>query len=660
LQAPIALRIEQWPLDSSVFYHCGQMPPGRQSKTFRKNNPLIIRRSPPLLSHWVKNIKQNFLHICHVITTIVYNVQKHKLQFAMRVKSLLFAFACFALTSLSLNAQTARIQVIHNSADAAASTVDVWLDDGVNAPGILVDDFAFRTATPFVDAPAGTPITIGIAPGTSSAYTDTIVSFTVTLTASETYVIVANGIVSGSGYSPAPTFGLDIYAMGREAATNAANTDVLVIHGSTDAPAVDVVEVGAGAGTLVDGASYQDFAGYLELTTADYALQIRADYNNTTVAQFGAPLSTLNLAGEAITVVASGFLDPSMNSNGPAFGLYVALAAGGALVPLPTETISTARVNVIHNSADAAAAVVDVWLDNTLLLDDFAFRTSSGFVDAPAGVPFDVRIQPSNSTDTLNPIAKYTYTLAGGEKYNLVANGIVSASGYSPATPFDIYVYSGAQEKATMMGNTDVQVFHGSTDAPIVNVDETSVPAGTIVTGLEYGEFTGYLNLGTMDYTLAVIDSASGATAATFSAPLMTLNLQEEALTVLASGFLDPTQNSNGAGFGLWVALASGGALVELPVLVSAVEPVENGDFGIFPNPANNNMTLRYSMEKPGEVNVTVRDLTGRVMMSREMNAQGIGEQELNINVSELPAGTYMLELQNTSQRLVKKVQVLH
>jgi len=33
--------------------------------------------------------------------------------------------------------------------------------------------------------------------------------------------------------------------------------------------------------------------------------------------------------------VASGFLNPSNNSNGPAFGLYVALPSGGELVGLP-------------------------------------------------------------------------------------------------------------------------------------------------------------------------------------------------------------------------------------------------------------------------------------------------------------------------------------
>jgi len=57
--------------------------------------------------------------------------------------------------------------------------------------------------------------------------------------------------------------------MGREAATEATNTDVLVHHGSTDAPTVDVFETLVPAGTLVDNAPYGAFAGYLELGTAD-------------------------------------------------------------------------------------------------------------------------------------------------------------------------------------------------------------------------------------------------------------------------------------------------------------------------------------------------------------------------------------------------------
>jgi hypothetical protein len=53
---------------------------------------------------------------------------------------------------------------------------------------------------------------------------------------------------------------------------------------------------------------------------------------------------------------------------------------------------ATARVQVIHNSADAAAASVDVYLDDALLLDNFAFRTASSFIDAPAGTEFTITI----------------------------------------------------------------------------------------------------------------------------------------------------------------------------------------------------------------------------------------------------------------------------
>ena len=163
---------------------------------------------------------------------------------------------------------------------------------------------------------------------------------------------------------------------------------------------------------------------------------------------------------------------------------------------IPALTIfGQARIQVIHNSADAAASEVDVWLNDGLLIDNFAFRTASPFIDAPAGVDFDVVIQPANSTDTTNALARFTYNLTDGETYVLVANGIVVPDGYNPATPFDIYVYPMGRETATNPANTDLLVFHGSTDAPVVDVVEVGVGAGTIVDDLSYSAFAGYLEL---------------------------------------------------------------------------------------------------------------------------------------------------------------------
>jgi hypothetical protein len=464
-------------------------------------------------------------------------------------------------------AQNARVQVIHNSADAAASVVDVYVNGT-----LTINDFAFRTASPFVDVPAGAT-TVAIAPSTSTSVGDAIATFNYTLTANTKYVIVANGIVSPTGYSPATPFNLYVNALGQEAALNSGNTDLLVFHGSTDAPTVSVWETGVGAGELFNNFTYGDFEGYLPLTTADYVIEVRDNAGTTTVKSYDALLATLGLQGAAGVVVASGFLNPANNSNGADFGLWVALPTGGALVQLPE---STADIQVIHNSADAAAATVDVYLGSDLVIDNFAFRTASSFVEVPAGVEIEVSIAPANSTSVGDAIATFPYSLTSGEKYIIVANGIVSPTGYSPATPFDLYVYPMGQDASASSGNTDVLVFHGSTDAPTVSVWETGVGAGELFNDFTYGDFEGYLELPTADYVIEVRDNSGTTTVKSYDAPLATLSLQNASAVVLASGFLNPANNSNGADFGLWVALPSGGALVQLPESTADIQVIHN------------------------------------------------------------------------------------
>ena len=546
---------------------------------------------------------------------------------------------------------TARVQVIHNSADLAAAQVDVWLN---NTP--LIDDFAFRTASPFVDAQAGVPFDVSIALPTSTDTVGALARYTYTLAQGETYIIVADGIVSPTGYSPAVPFSLEVYAMGREvAAGGSMMTDVLVHHGSTDAPTVDIYESALANATIVDNAPYGAFAGYLELGTADYTLQVRDQFNSTIVAAYSAPLASLNLGGTALVALASGFLDPSANSGGAAFGLYVALPSGGPLVALPAAAIPTARVQVIHNSADLAAAQVDVWLNNAPLINDFTFRTASPFVDAQAGVPFDVSIALPTSTDTVSALARFTYTLAEGETYILIANGIVSASGYSPATPFDLYVQGGARETSNVLGNVDVLVFHGSTDAPIVDVVETSVPAGTIVSGLSYGEFAGYLELAENDYTLLI--ETMGTPVVSYDAPLATLALAGNAITVLASGFLDPTENSGGAAFGLWVALPTGGALVELPVSTGLSEQEIVASLTTYPNPATNEVVLDMDLLSKGKSTLTIQDALGRQLDVKDLGTLSSGQQRIRVDVSGLSAGAYWLRFQNGAGQVIVPVQ---
>jgi hypothetical protein len=540
------------------------------------------------------------------------------------------------------HAQTARVQVIHNCADAAAASVDVWLNNT-----LLLDDFAFRTASPFVNAPAGTPFDLTICGPNSTDTTQEVVRFSgVTLTANETYVITANGIVSPTGYSPVQPFDLDIYPMGQETGTNANNTDVLVLHGSTDAPTVDVTAVGVG--TLVDDLAYGSYAAnYLSVPTANYNIQIRNSAGTDVVAEFSAPLQTLNLGGAALTVVASGFLNPANNSNGPAFGLWVALPAGGNLVQLPSVPVSTTRAQIIHNSADAAAASVDVWLNNTLLIDNFAFRTATPFVDAPAGTPFDITICGPNSTDTTQEVIRFSgITLMNNTKYIITANGIVSPTGYSPAQPFTLDVFALAQETAATPTNTDIVVLHGSTDAPTVDVEEAFVGA-TLVNDIAYGDYTAsYLSLPTADYAISITDATGNTVVASYGAPLQTLGLQGASLAVVASGFLNPANNSNGPAFGLWVALPAGGNMIPLPVVTSVVENTANATITLFPNPAATEMNVNIDAATPiANVVVRVMDMTGRIVMNDDLGAIGTGNFRHTLNTTSLQQGGYIIEI---------------
>lgn len=569
-----------------------------------------------------------------------------------------------------LKGQTATLQVIHNCADAAAATVDIYA--GAN---LLINDLSFRHASQtFTNIPAGTNIVIGVAPPTSTSAAQSIASFTVNFAANSHNIVVADGIVSPTGYTPSSMtrpFTLNTYTLGLSAAPNASTTSVLVHHGSTDAPTVDVVAPFSGSvpvipNALVNDAPYGAFAGYLNLPTANYNIQIRDQNSENVVAEYLAPLSTLNLGGTALSVIASGFLNPANNSNGPAFGLYVATAAGGSLLPLPTTTITSTRLQAIHNCADLAAASVDVYLKSAAtgsaaikIIDDFGFRTASPYIDVPTAQSVSVFIAAPSSTSEVGALATFTYNLSSASKYQLIASGIVSPSGYAPSSttaPFNLTAYASARERSLNSNNTDVLVYHGATDAPAVNV--VAEGSGTVVSNMAYGTFntSGYLqlpsNTAAGNYILHVTDVAGTTTVASFSAPLNTLGTSGLALSVVASGFLDPSVNSNGPAFGLWAALPTGGNLVQLPpIVITSIkdESLTLNKVNVFPNPFTTQLTL--TNVSGNALNVSLNDISGKEIMTTEVNSAFY-----TLDTDQIPAGVYFLKINSNEDSKVYKL----
>ena len=222
----------------------------------------------------------------------------------------------------------AQVQVIHNAADPAAEEVDIYINGE-----LAIDDFEFRTATPFLDLPSGIELTIGVAGGNSNSADDILASFPVTLENNEKYVVMATGVLDPSKFNTDVNgngigFTLKILTPAKTQSDNNNHVEIAVFHGVTDVPAIDVL---TGGTRLVNDLGYGEFTdGYFSVPAGEYILDVTGAHDNGTIVRsFIAPLD--NQGGKSIVVFATGFLDPSENQNGENFNLFVAFPDGGVI-----------------------------------------------------------------------------------------------------------------------------------------------------------------------------------------------------------------------------------------------------------------------------------------------------------------------------------------
>ncbi|MBD3384521.1 DUF4397 domain-containing protein, partial [candidate division KSB1 bacterium] len=554
---------------------------------------------------------------------------------------------------------TARLQVIHNAADPAAASVDIYLNGGM-----LLDNFGFREATSFIDAPANTPLQIGVAAGNSSSASDTLKNFDVRLVAGETYLAIANGVLAPNAYAANPDgrsigFALYPYGMGQEESGDTTAVALNVFHGSTDAPAVDVLAYGVG--TLVDNAAYGDYSGYFNVPAASYLLDITpAEDNTVTVATFAADLSTLG--GGAAVVFASGFLAPDQNQDGSAFGLFAALP-NGTVIELAGQT--TARLKVIHNAADPGAASVDVYLNGIMLLDNFGFREATPFIDAPANTLLNIGVAAGSSTSAADTLKNFAVTLGAGRTYVAIANGVLNSDDFAAnpdgrSTGLTLYTTDMALESAEA-GKLAINVFHGSTDAPTVDVFARDV--GKLVEDAGYGDFSGYFSVPAASYILDITPGNDNSTVvASFTANLATLD--GRSVVVFASGFFTPDQNQNGAAFGLFAALANG-EVIQLQATSTRVIEEEGAvvsDYGLeqnYPNPFNPTTTIAFTLPTSEFVTLTIYNALGQevmVLLNRKFQA---GRYQFQLDARDLTSGIYTYHLTAGDYTEIRRMTLL-
>lgn len=239
-------------------------------------------------------------------------------------EKIIFLIVFVLLLNLNSFSQGGRVQLIHNSPDAGNTLLDVYKDDV-----LLVDNFGFRQATPYMDVEVSVPVKYSLAPAGSAGSQEAIQEFNITFGPGTKNILMITGL-SGTGYAVNPNgrntdLNMVHLPAAKDLSTNPAQVEINVIGGATDLEVFDIL-IDGGGGTLANNIGYGDYGQYLPMNPGEYVLQL-SNYDNSTI------IDTYNIdltphAGKGLLIFASGFRFPDNNHNGQALDLLAAFPDG--------------------------------------------------------------------------------------------------------------------------------------------------------------------------------------------------------------------------------------------------------------------------------------------------------------------------------------------
>jgi 5'-nucleotidase/UDP-sugar diphosphatase len=337
------------------------------------------------------------------------------------------------------------------------------------------------------------------------------------------------------------------------------------------------------------------------------------------------------------------------------------------------ETPATASLQLIHNAADPAAETVDIYLNRVLLLDDFAFRSATPFIDALAGENLNIAVAPSTSAGPDDAVADFNITLTPNGRHVAMASGVLEPSRFAANpdgrdTAFDLFIKDGIHDHA-FFGLAKFIACHGATDAPAVNISTRHRWCRRrLIRDLDYGEFSRYCWLRADDHLLTVASEADHSVLGIFRADLRPL--RDHPGVLFLSGFVNPQANQDGPALGLFLALPDG-QVMELPRLnwpwAMSKEVVTDPEtlpvrFCLeqnYPNPFNPATTIAYSLPEDCHVRLEIYNLLGQRVATLVEGWETAGQRSVRWDASGLASGVYVCRLAAGDYAQTRKMTLL-
>lgn len=307
--------------------------------------------------------------------------------------------AIFAVDARTPNATQAKVRFVHASPDAPA--VDIKLNDG-SGPAVFTNA-SFKDITAYTTVAAGS-YTFAV---TGSGSSDEVVIFEpVTVQAGTVYTVVAHGTLDAADAYP---FAVRVFVDNDPGSAFvdlvAETSEVMVIHASPDAPAVDLIVDGATAGS---GLTFPNNTGYLDVASGVRNIKVAATADNNIVA-----------------IDANVGFDPMTSYSVFAVGELATIEPLVLEDNLTSPASGFAHVRFVHLSPDAPA--VDIaQTGGGVVFSNVAFKGSIDFTPLPAAT-YDLEVRVAGTSNVV--LSLPGIALEDGKIYTVFARGFVGGSG---------------------------------------------------------------------------------------------------------------------------------------------------------------------------------------------------------------------------------------
>ena len=591
------------------------------------------------------------------------------------------------------NAQTAKIQLVHNAADPLLNIVDVYWND------MKLDNVSFRKASPLMTVNSGASILTICDSSSTDSGTMVLAKLNVSLATGSQNIAMLSGVLDNTQFLANPSglsTKLSVYLQSDvKYSSTAGNCFLNIAHGVTDAPAVDInVKLGS---SVIKNAAYGAVSNSLIVPANNIMLEIREHDSVAVLKTYYAPISFVE--GRSGFIFASGFLNTTNNNNGAGFGLFGVDTAGSV-----ASFGEGGMVQFVHNSPDAAVGNVDVYLNgqNSATL---GFRNATKLMALPAGTA-TIEIKKAGTSQVLYTIPNFPVTKDNNsiamihglldtafvqnvtssiDTINKVATRVVKNALTYDRNPdgkdrsFKVTTKD-IQITASLFGNNQIMLFQGITGLNAADVKGEG-EALYIARGISYGEFGEYrytkanastkylftkantsVSIGEFTYNFTGKDSLAGV--------LFTSGFSRVADTIYIKKSLNQTNDIDSLIYNTYNKFGSAGlALIVWPdgtvdtlktekKYVNSVKSIEgNLDVTVYPNPAKDRLFVSFDNAKNESTSLQLFNLQGKEFAVDYNNAD-LRDGRAELNLQSLSKGMYFLSIQIGDKKGVQKLIV--